>query len=292
MTDKPAKILIAVDGGGTGCRAAVGTVARGILASAEGGPANVSTDFTAAIANIRAAIDAAARQGGISADDLRAAQTHLSLAGVVDGATAQRVAEALPFANAEVSEDIKGAIAGALGMADGYVVALGTGTIIARQKARAYTRVGGWGFDVSDQASGAWLGHQLLRHVVLCADGISAHSDLTRTVLAQFGTQAGVMHFASDATPGGFGAFARQIVPAAEAGDAQARALMQEGADYVAKGLAALGFQRGDALCLSGGVGPHYAPYLPKDVTENLVEAFGSNLEGAFALARDAAVGG
>jgi glucosamine kinase len=80
-------------------------------------------------------------------------------------------------------------------------------------------------------------------------------------------------------------------VPAAAEGDVHGRDLMQRGADYVRDGIRALGFQTGDALCLSGGVGPHYAPYLPAEVTANLVQPFGSNLEGAFALARQTAEG-
>lgn len=291
MIQTNAKVLIAVDGGGTGCRAAVGAVAQGIAATAKGGPANVSTNFDAAIANIRAAIETAVAQAGLSSPEAFQAQVHLSLAGVVDAGMAKKVAQALPYASCVVTEDIKGAVAGALGMGDGFVVALGTGTIIARQYKRNYTRVGGWGFDVSDQASGAWLGHQLLRRVVLCADGIAVHSPLTQQVLQGFGAQADVMHFAKDATPGQFADFARQIVPAAQEGDAEAQALMQRGADYIAKGLGALGYQPSAPLCLSGGVGPHYAPYLPQEFKQNIITPFGSNLEGTFALARAAALG-
>ena len=292
VTQLDVKFLIAVDGGGTGCRAAVGTVEKGILGTSEGGPANVSTNFDRAVLNIGQAISAAATNAGINADDLSQAHAHLALAGVVDQTTALKVAQALPYANANVTEDIKGAIAGALGTKDGFVVALGTGTIIARQQARTYNRVGGWGFDVSDQASGSWLGHQLLRQTVLCADGIEPHSNLTRQIISDLGAPAGIMHFARGATPKVFATYARAIISNANEGDAQAIALMQRGADYVALGLGALGFSAGDPLCLIGGVGPHYAPFLPTKMTDALVQPLGSNLEGAFALARDAALVG
>ena len=44
MSNVVQDILIAVDGGGTGCRAAVGSVAAGILGRAEGGRANIGND--------------------------------------------------------------------------------------------------------------------------------------------------------------------------------------------------------------------------------------------------------
>ena len=49
-------------------------------------------------------------------------------------------------------------------------------------------------------------------------------------------------------------------------------------------GVQALNAQ-GGLLCLSGGVGPHYAPYLDPDWQARLVTAEGTALEGALALA-------
>lgn len=49
---------------------------------------------------------------------------------------------------------------------------------------------------------------------------------------------------------------------AAEAGDPEGRVLMQAGADYIRAALTALGHRPDQPLCLLGGVGRHYAPYL------------------------------
>ncbi|RBW45875.1 hypothetical protein DS901_01750 [Loktanella sp. D2R18] len=61
---------------------------------------------------------------------------------------------------------------------------------------------------------------------------------------------------------------------------------MQRGADDMARGLTQLGFQPGDPLCLLGGLGPHYAGYLPPAYLAGKMDAKGSALDGAFALAR------
>jgi len=259
VTEQGDPILIAVDGGGTGCRAAVGTLANHVLGEAKGGPANVSTDFENAVGNILSTVRAAAHNAGLSPEALRGAVAHLGLAGVVDAQIAQKVSSALPFGKATVTEDRATAIAGALGQADGYLVALGTGSIIARQIGGDQSRIGGWGFHVSDQASGA---------------------------LDHFGDLPAVMAFATAAAPGDYGRFAPQVAQAAQQGDAIGADLMQRGAAYIARSLDVWNFQQGEALCLSGGVGPQYTPYLEARFTANLVEPRKTALMGAYDLAR------
>ena len=48
----PIPYLIAVDGGGTGCRVVIARPKGGILASAESGPANIATAFGTALHTI------------------------------------------------------------------------------------------------------------------------------------------------------------------------------------------------------------------------------------------------
>ena len=293
MTDQSDTVLIAVDGGGTGCRAAVGTVQSGILGEAAGGPGNVNTDFKAATGNIRAAIDAALQMAGLLADTARSdACVHMGVAGANFPDEMARVAAEFAYGTVHVTSDRDTAVVGALEDADGFVVTLGTGTIVARQRDRQIKTVSGWGFQLSDQASGAWLGHQLLRKAMMGADGMIEQSPLGRQVLADLGGVAQVVSFSAAAAPGDYAQLARQVVPAAQEGDVIARALMQEGAAFISSALAALAFKPGDRLCLSGGVGPHYAPYLPKTFTRHLTPPAGNALQGAFTLAGRAATAG
>ncbi|WP_147249825.1 hypothetical protein [Loktanella sp. D2R18] len=76
------------------------------------------------------------------------------------------------------------------------------------------------------------------------------------------------------------------VIAGAIDGDTWAQSILQRGADDMARGLTQLGFQPGDPLCLLGGLGPHYAGYLPPAYLAGKMDAKGSALDGAFALAR------
>lgn len=290
MKNNESPVLIAVDGGGTGCRVAVGTNEDGILAEATGGRANVSTDFDEAIANIVQTTAMAIKQAGLEPRAMDRATAHLGLAGFTGPGIGARVSHALPFATSVVTEDTATTIVGAIGQDDGFVIALGTGTIIARQQDRAQKCIGGWCYQVSDQASGAWLGHGALEQTLLVVDGIVPPGALSDRMLAQFDGPAGIVQFSLRARPGDFATLAPAVTELARAGDPIAVDLMQAGASYLHRALLALSFGTGDLLCLSGGVGPHYAPFLPEDVTRNLARPKGRAVDGAFALARRAAL--
>ena len=277
--------LVAVDGGGTGCRVAVGTAAAGVQATATGGPANVSNDFEAAIANIVAAAHEAASQAGWNSDRLGQATAHLGLAGADLAATQKKTQANLPFGRVRISGDRLTTVTGVLGTGDGSVVALGTGTIIARQVAGQLNTVSGWGFQLSDKASGAWLGRMMLTRVLDAAEGLEPESPFSKMLADRMGGVRGIFDYANSAGPQSYAKLAPEIFAAGEKGDAIARDLLQTGADYVARGLTVLGFAKGETLCLAGGVGPHYAPYLPDTLTGNLQAPKGNALDGAFALA-------
>lgn len=286
MSDSDHTVLIGVDGGGTGCRAAVGTLAKGVLGRAEGGRANATSDPALAIKSVLETVHAATQTAGFSADVLSGAVAHVGLAGVMTADDSTRISTALPFARATVTDDRPTAIAGALGDQDGYLLAVGTGTIVASSRDGAYAFVGGWGFQLSDQASGAWLGHAALRRTILCHDGLTSHSDLTRSLLARFDDDPnGMVSFAASAMPGDYGTLAPLIIEAASAGDQWGVSLMNEGADYLMQALATLGFRSGDTICLTGGVGPNYGAYLPQGALEGRVSSRGGSLDGAFQLA-------
>lgn len=290
MGDSELIPLIGVDGGGTGCRAAIGTRADGILGRAAGGRANASTDPEMAARNVASTVAAAALQAGIPESALHRAIAHIGLAGVMTRADAQRIARGLPYASSTVTDDRLTAVIGALGDDDGFLVSVGTGTIIASARGGQYRFVGGWGFHVADQASGAWLGRAALEQVLLAHDGVIAHSDLTRAVFATFGDDPNaIVTFTLSAQPGDYATHAPAIIDFARSGDPLATALMGKGADFLRHALGALGFQPGATICLTGGVGPHYTAFLPDGFLSGLAHPRGSALDGAFHLARRAA---
>ncbi len=280
--------LIGIDGGGTGCRVAICARDGARLAEAKGGPANYTTAPADTLANIRAALAEAATMAAISKPDLARASVHVGLAGVLTPADADAVAGALEAAHVTATDDRATSVAGALGARDGILAAIGTGTIIAARQGDTLRHFGGWGHRLSDQSSGAWLGLRALRIAIRAHDGLVARSALTDALLDRYGTPpVGAVQFAARAEPGDFAALAPRIIEAATQGDIHARALLQDGADYLQACIAAAALPDDAVLCLAGGIGPYYRPYLPPALQARIQAPQGTALDGALRLARD-----
>ncbi|WP_089269309.1 BadF/BadG/BcrA/BcrD ATPase family protein [Puniceibacterium sediminis] len=274
---------LAVDGGGTRCRFAL--MWDGHRHELLGPGANVSTDFTQSLEVLRNGFASLAADAGMTCDALYSVPTYLGLAGVIDAATAARVAAALPFATLRVEEDRPAALTGALEAGFGCVAAVGTGSFLGRADAGGVRFIGGHGMVLGDEASGAWLGRSVLIRSLHAIDGIAPDSELCAGLRERLGGAVGLINFARSATPGQFAAFAPEVVAAADSGDAVARELMAEGGGYLARCLCALGWQEGERLCLMGGLGPSYARWLTPGMQAALMPPVGSALDGALTLA-------
>lgn len=286
MRDVADQYVFAVDGGGSGCRLVVADKNGQHLAEVEGGPANVFTDLDGAIRNVIAAIRQAATQVGLDDQAIASCAAHLGVAGMLRPAQNDAVRAAMPFTRLSISDDRATTLNGALGDTDGIVASVGTGSFVAARRSGQDHFFGGWGAIISDQASGASLGYQLLRQTVLAADGVAAPTALTKEMLAEVdGTPAGLSALAKHATPDAIAALAPKVIRAAKAGDAVGLALMQDGADYLMACFTAAGWTAGTPICLTGGIGPHYASYLSADVQDTLQPPAGTALDGAVSLA-------
>ena len=82
----------------------------------------------------------------------------LGLAGANLGDVAQRLKRSLPFTHSYVTDDRETTLRGALAGPDGCLAAVGTGLFFCGQSAGVIQSIGGWGFTVSDDGSGARLG--------------------------------------------------------------------------------------------------------------------------------------
>lgn len=279
-------LLVGVDGGGTGCRVAIADPAGHRIGEASSGSANYTTNPWEALENIVDALDAAALQAGLSGVWQKRCVAHLGLAGVMDSADAQAVAAGMPFERVGVTDDRATSLAGALADHDGILAAIGTGTIVAARSGSATRYFGGWGHNLSDEASGGWLGHMVLRRAILAHDGLCGHSDLTASLLRRFDNNPNeIVRFAKQAGPGDYAAFAPMVVKAAKDGDSIGLALMKEGAAYLNLCISVAGLGDDDILCLSGGVGPHYSPYLDNKYQGRIRPPCGTALDGALFLA-------
>ena len=210
--------VIAVDGGGTRCRLVLDR-AEGRI-TVETGSANVTSDFDAALGEIRRGLDQLADRAGLTPAEIAELPAYLGLAGASDRTVCARVEAALPFARVRVEEDRAAALQGALGDVDGAIVHCGTGSFFGLRRAGTTRFVGGWGSRLGDEASSFWVGRVALTATLAAVDGLRDHSALSEALLDRWGTPAGLVIFAAHATPGEIGEIARDVAAAALDGDA------------------------------------------------------------------------
>lgn len=277
--------VLAVDGGGTRCRVAVSDT--GGVTVAETGPANVSTDFDGGVREILRGLNRLAERVGINAEALADHPVFVGVAGVVEPAIGDRLRAALPFARVRIADDRPAALRGALGEMDGFLAHCGTGSFFGAQTGRTMRFVGGWGPVLGDEASAQWVGRAALALSLESTDGRRAMTPLTERLLADFGGPAGIVRFAGTARPQEFGAVAPLVTQSAATGDAMARRIMVAGAAEIARTSAHLGWRAGSPICLTGGIGPQFATYLPEEMRACIAAPQGDPLQGAIALAHD-----
>ncbi|MBZ9672738.1 BadF/BadG/BcrA/BcrD ATPase family protein [Mesorhizobium sp. ES1-3] len=280
------KFVLGIDGGGTSCRAALATADGVVVGRAKSGAANIRTDLTGARSNI---VDAA-RQAFIAAgqdpDLIPQTPAILGLAGANVGTYRQQLEAILPFSTSRVETDAEIALEGAVGSGDGAMAILGTGTAYMARKDGKSRAIGGWGFQVGDQGSGARIGRDLLEQTLLAHDGVRQASPLTDSMMAVFrNNPEDVVEFTTNAKPGDFGGFAPKVFEHAQKGDIVANWILDKAVADVEASLGALDLAAGAPLCLLGGLAPLYAPRLSARYRALLKEPLDDALGGAVQMA-------
>jgi glucosamine kinase len=168
-------------------------------------------------------------------------------------------------------------------------VIVGTGSIGWAILGGRHYRVGGWGFPVSDEGSGAWLGCEAVRRALEALDGRARWTPLLEDVAERFAADPHAMvRWMAAARPRDFAHLAPLVVAHAGRSDGAARALMQRAAGHI-DGLAARLAEHGAArLALAGGLARSLEPWLGEAVRARLVAPAGDALDGALRLARAA----
>ena len=272
-------LYLGLDGGGTGCRAAICDRMGRLLGQGQGGPANINSDPHGASVSILAAATAAMVQAGVTPADVIAV---LGVAGGGLAGPAAALRDSMPFAQTLVVNDAVTAARGALGAADGILVAIGTGSVLAVQRSGELRQYGGRGFLMGDEGSGAVLGRTLLAQAMRAGDGFAPDSPLLAALRDEFGGHDGIIAFGTKATPADFAALAPRLVAS---NDPAALHILDQAVAQMSDAIRVL--QQGQDLpvvCL-GGLGPFYATRLAQDW--DVRPAKGSAVDGALAMARD-----
>lgn len=274
-------LFLGIDGGGTGCRAAVADGAGHILARAEAGPANIASDLTGAARNILAAAAQAARDAGARLEDMVAG---LGLAGANAAGAPTALGAHLPFARLRIVTDGVTAVMGALGEADGIVAALGTGSVFGVQRGSAVRQIGGRGLALGDEGSGAWIGRAILSRALRAVDGLAPMTPLLAELVDKMGGDDRVVAFSLTARPADYAALAPRILIS---DDPAAQAVMAAAEADVAQAIGALQQTPALPVVFLGGLGPALAARLAGRWPQRTAQ--GTALDGALLLARRAA---
>jgi glucosamine kinase len=225
-----------------------------------------------------------------SPDALGSVHAAVGLAGVGrKGALEELMLKPHPFRSVAYVHDATIACIGAHGARDGGIVIVGTGSVGFAVVGGREFRVGGYGFPISDEGSGADVGLHAIRLALRAYDDRAVDSNLTRDVMTRFNNDPfEAVAWMDPATATDYATFAPLVLRHADAGDPVARRIVRDAAeqiDELVRRLAECGAPR---IALLGGLASPMQPWLAPDVQRRLVPVEGDAVDGALHLARQA----
>jgi N-acetylglucosamine kinase-like BadF-type ATPase len=294
--------FLGIDGGASKTACIVGDETT-ILGRGTGGSSNLTrVSETAARESLSAAIQQACAQAGTT--PARIASSCVGIAGAARPGISQivrRLVSGLVAGKVEIVGDMVIALEAAFGGSPGVIVIAGTGSIAygvntAGQSARA----GGWGFAISDEGSGYWIGRAGVSAALHAHDEGRATPLLAEAMKALTAETPEQLVLAANAVPSPeFSELVPAVLAAAEAADPTALGVLR-GAGRELAGLAKAVIRRlfsaeqAVRVAMSGGVFANSA--LVRQVFYNELRAEISGVEevptvvepvlGALALAR------
>jgi glucosamine kinase len=284
----PAQFYIGVDGGGTSCRARIEDAEGRVLGQGVAGPATTRIGAERSMQAVRTASIAAAIDAGLLPTALARTSAGIGLAGIErKGAREALLSSPHSFRSVVYATDAKVACLGAHSGRDGGIVVLGTGSIgFARVKGREI-RIGGYGFPISDEGSGADLGLQAVKLALRAHDGRAKPSPFLLEVMRRLGPDAvTLVAWAEQATATEYASLAPIALSHAEAGDPFAQEIVTQAArhaDALIRSLVEFGAPR---ISLLGGLASRLVHWLSPDVLHFLSPPQGDAVAGALILAR------
>lgn len=282
--------FIGIDGGGTKCRACVCDASGAILGEAIGGEANFRLGLGLVIENINIAIDAAFKQAGIDHEMVKHCALGIGLAGLSNSSDADIIKNAFAnFSFVNVASDAHIACLGAYNGGDGAIIITGTGSVGYAIVGDKSHKIGGWGFEISDDGSGAIIGREALRATILCYDGIRPHTSLSKAILKKFDDNPrNIVKWVTGAKPKDFGTFAPIVVEFAQDGDEIARGILQNAANILGLYILHLNDIGAPKICMLGGMADALRPWLAPSAQKFLTDPMFDAVGGALLLAHGA----
>lgn len=281
------EFVIGVDGGGTATRARLARPDGTLLGHGVAGPSALGQGVENAWQSILQAVHGAFENAGLPAPD----RAHCLLVAGVSGygnlAWRDRLLALNPgFAHVLPESDGTTMLIGAHGGRPGVVVTAGTGSIAeALYDDGSRREVGGWGFPVGDEGSGAWLGMRAMAHAQAAQDGRAPVGVLSQQVRAVCGgNAAGLLAWCAEAGQHQYAQLAPLVFEAAGQ-DFVALQLLQAAAAALEQLVAVLDPQARMPVAICGSVGLRLQPYLSPALRQRSVAPEQDACQGALRLA-------
>ncbi|HKM47681.1 MAG TPA: BadF/BadG/BcrA/BcrD ATPase family protein [Terriglobales bacterium] len=226
---------LGIDGGGTKTRCLLGDETRPLAMATTGGSNIVRLGETQAREALLTSIHQVCSTVGISPDQISAICIGVAGASIPEVAAKIRgiLTELMPqvsLTNIEVAGDNVIALEAAFAAGPGVIAIAGTGSLVYGRNAAGHTaRAGGWGFAISDEGSGHWIGRHAISAILHARDE-GLETALAAMVLQgwKLATIDDLVQHANSTPPPDFPRLFPVVLRAAEEGDAIARELLAD----------------------------------------------------------------
>lgn len=280
-------LFLGIDAGGTATKARLTDETGVVLGTGIAGPANTRIGIDRLHATLLDAAMQAVRSAGLGDADMSRIRCGMGIAGINRmGMKPQIQSLAFPFASVQFTSDAMIANLGAHMGGDGAILIIGTGSVGLIKRGEDSFSIGGYGFPISDEGSGAALGLSAIRHALRALDGRTKPTPLSQAVTKQFDHAIPkVIAWMDDAAPGDFASFAPLVMDYADNGDEIALSIVREAALHVERFIETI-VARGAPRCvLMGGLAEPIKPWLRLRIVAQLQDPLGDALDGALIFA-------
>lgn len=282
-------VIMAVDGGGSGCRLAafdesgeqLARVTVNQHASLSLGVVDAWQHVQQGMEQLRSLLQ---KEAGWLPDKLV-----MGLAGSLQQSRRREFLSQLPQ-NLEhrLVTDGHAQLMGASGGQPGICLAIGTGSVLHWLDEQGQSgMVGGWGFPAGDEGSGAWLGLRLVQCYLWHVDGRREQSSLMQLAEKRLGDDiSSIQQWSTQCRSGELATLAPLVFEQAALGDKLALSILQQAAEH-ALALVSLAPQM-LPVHIVGGVGEHLRELLLVQLGSRVAVARGDALQGLWLISRQA----
>lgn len=281
-------LYLGIDGGGSKCRARIISATDQLMGTGVGGPANPLHGVQQTIDSITTATELALQEAGLPHSAMNQLIAGIGLAGVNLPSLFQIMSNwQHPFKQMFLTTDLHIACLGAHNSDEGAVIVAGTGSCGYSYVNGVAKIFGAHGFPFGDKGSGAWMGLEAVKAVLLASDGLGPETILTQ-LLGNFLHAEGVMIVdkMANAKSRDYAQLAVFVLDAAEQNDAVALSIVHEGAAYITAIAEKLWSSGAARMSFIGGLSERLIPWLSPAIAAKLSVPVGQPEFGAIYYAK------